>query len=45
MKRPRDLLPQGPQVAEWEQKLNALVCELYSLTNEEIKIVEEEVTK
>lgn len=35
---------QGPQVAEWEQELNTLVYELYGLTGEEIRIVEE-VTK
>ena len=28
-------------MAEWERELNALVYELYSLTDEEIKIVEE----
>jgi len=26
---------------EWEQELNALVYELYRLTNEEIRIIEE----
>jgi len=31
---------QGPQVAEWERELNALVYELYGLTGEEIGIVE-----
>jgi hypothetical protein len=31
---------QGPQVAKWEQELNALVYKLYGLTKEEIKIVE-----
>jgi len=31
---------QGPQVAEWERELNALVYELYGLTAEEIGIVE-----
>jgi len=31
---------QGPQVAEWEQELNALVYELYGLTGEEVAIVE-----
>jgi len=41
MKRLQGLLPRGPQVAEWEQELNALVYELYSLTGEEIRIVEE----
>jgi len=30
----------GPQVTEWEQELNALVYELYGLTEEEIAIVE-----
>jgi len=44
MKRLRGLLPQGPQVAEWEQELNALVYELYSLTPKEIRIVDEETT-
>jgi len=29
------------QVAEWEQDLRALVYELYGLTAEEIRIVEE----
>jgi hypothetical protein len=28
-----------PQVAEWERALNALVYELYGLTQEEIAIV------
>lgn len=37
-----DAKGQGPQVAEWEQELNALVYKLYRLTNEEICIVEEE---
>jgi len=41
MKRPRGLLPQDPQVAEWEQQLNALVYELYGLTKDEIAIMEE----
>ena len=31
---------QGPQVAEWEQELNALVYELYGLTKDEIRMVE-----
>ena len=31
---------QGPQVAEWERELNALVYELYGLTEEEIAVVE-----
>ena len=31
---------QGPQVAQWERKLNALVYELYRLTEDEIAIVE-----
>ena len=31
---------QGPQVAEWERELNALVYELYGLTGEEIGVVE-----
>jgi len=31
---------QGPQVADWERELNALVYELYRLTDEEIVIVE-----
>ena len=31
---------QGPQLAEWERELNALVYELYGLTEEEIAIVE-----
>ena len=31
---------QGPQVAEWERELNALVYELYGLTEEEIGVVE-----
>jgi hypothetical protein len=31
---------QGPQVAKWERGLNALVYELYGLTEEEIGIVE-----
>jgi hypothetical protein len=32
----------GPQVHEWERELNALVYEVYGLTEEEIAIVEEE---
>jgi hypothetical protein len=35
-----DAKGQGPQAAEWERELNALVCELYGLTEEEIKMVE-----
>ena len=31
---------QGPQVAEWERELNAVVYELYGLTGEEIGVVE-----
>lgn len=31
---------QGPQVAQWEGELNALVYELYGLTGDEIAIVE-----
>jgi len=31
---------QGPQVAEWERELNALVYGLYGLTEEEISVVE-----
>jgi len=31
---------QGPQVAEWERELNALVYGLYGLTEEEIGVVE-----
>jgi len=31
---------QGPQVAEWERELNALVYEVYGLTEEEIGVVE-----
>ena len=31
---------QGPQVLEWERELNALVYELYGLTEEEIGVVE-----
>ncbi len=44
MKKPRGLLPQGPQaqVAEWEQELNALAYEFYKLTDDEIRIIEEE---
>ena len=33
-------MPQGPQVAEWEQELNLLVYGLYKLTDKETKIVE-----
>jgi hypothetical protein len=35
-----DAKGQGPQVAEWERELNALVYQLYELTEEEIAIVE-----
>lgn len=35
-----DAQGQGPQVARWERELNALVYELYGLTEEEIAIVE-----
>jgi len=31
------------QVAKWEQKLNALVYELYGLTKDEIRMVERRV--
>ena len=31
---------QGPQVADWERELNALVYEVYGLKEEEIAIVE-----
>ncbi len=34
---------QGPQVAEWEQELNARVYELYGLSDKEIRIVEEAI--
>ena len=40
-KRPQGLLPQGPQVAKWEQELNVLVYALYKLTDDEIYMVEE----
>ncbi|MGA9350311.1 MAG: TaqI-like C-terminal specificity domain-containing protein [Anaerolineae bacterium] len=35
-----DAKGQGPQVAEWERELNALVYELYGLTEGEIGVVE-----
>jgi hypothetical protein len=35
---------QGPHIEEWERELNALVYEVYGLTEEEIAIVEEETT-
>jgi hypothetical protein len=35
-----DAESQGPQVAEWERVLNALVYEVYGLTEEEIGVVE-----
>lgn len=31
---------QGPQVEEWERELNALVYEVYGLTEDEISLVE-----
>jgi len=31
---------QGPQVSEWERELNALVYEVYGLTEEEVGVVE-----
>jgi len=31
---------QGPQVAEWERELNALVYGLYGLIEKEIEIIE-----
>ena len=34
-----DAKGQGPQVAEWERELHALVCEMCGLTEEEIAIV------
>ena len=40
MKRLRGLLPLGPQVTEWERELNALVYELYGLTEDEIRLIE-----
>ena len=36
---------QGPEVAEWERELNALVHELYGLTREEIGVVEGEINE
>ncbi len=38
-----DAKGQGLHVSEWEQELNALVYELYGLTREEIRIVEEAI--
>ena len=38
--KPLDAGNQGPQVAEWEQELNALAYEVYGLTEEEIEVVE-----
>jgi len=35
---------QGPHVDEWERELNALVYEVYGLTEDEIAIVERETT-
>ncbi len=35
-----DVHNQGPQVAQWERELNALVYALYGLTEDEIAIVE-----
>jgi hypothetical protein len=35
-----DVEGQGPQVEEWERALNALVYEVYGLTDDEIAIVE-----
>ena len=40
MRKLLDAKGQGPQVAEGERELNALVYELYGLTGEEIAIVE-----
>ena len=40
MRKLLDAEGQWPQVAEWERELNALVYELYGLTEEEIAIVE-----
>jgi hypothetical protein len=36
-----DVRGEGPQAAQWERELNALVYELYGLTEDEIAIVEE----
>jgi hypothetical protein len=33
---------QGPHVEEWERELNALVYQVYGLTDDEIAIVEEQ---
>lgn len=35
-----DAKGQGSQVARWEQELNALVYELYGLTEDEIGLIE-----
>ena len=35
-----DVQGQGPQVAEWERELNALVYEFYGLAEKEIALVE-----
>ena len=40
MRKLLDAEGQGPQLAEWERELNALVYELYGLTEEEIGIIE-----
>ena len=37
--RAADTEGEGPQVAEWERELNALVYELYGLTEGEIGVV------
>jgi len=31
---------QGPQVAEWDRELNALVYEVYGLAEDEVAIIE-----
>jgi len=40
VRRLLDVEGQGPQIAEWERELNALVYEVYGLTEEEIGVVE-----
>ena len=35
-----DVRGEGPQAAHWEQALNALVYDLYGLTEDEIVLVE-----
>lgn len=35
---------EGPQVSAWEQELNALIYQVYGLTEDEVALIEETLT-